>query len=268
MQISIVGLGWLGEPLAKCLLNNGHQVKGSTTSWVKAKRLAGEGIAAKVLRFNPHPEGEDPEFIFDSEVLVINIPPAVKIHGETHYLDQLRAVLQCSKVSGRKKIIFISTTSVYPSANQWVSEEEEFLPGQGGYLLEAENILKGDRLHDLTILRLGGLFGGQRIPGKYFANQAGVAGHPPVNYIHRNDAVGIVHWIIQQGLWNQVYNGVAPIHPSRREVYERNAVQMGFGKPLAYEDPPASPWKMVSSQKIIETGFQFQFPDPRDFFKW
>src|SRR5690606_14641286 len=127
---------------------------------------------------------------------------------------------------------------------------------------EAENIIRGDKLHDVTILRLGGLFGGQRIPGKYFSNKKGIAGHPPVNYIHRVDAVRLVHWVIQQRLWNQTYNGVAPLHPSRREVYERNAFLLGFDKPSAYEDPPLSPWKKVSSNKILQSGFQFIYPDP------
>jgi nucleoside-diphosphate-sugar epimerase len=266
MQISIVGLGWLGEPLAKCLHQNGHGVRGSTTSGVKASRLNKEGIAAKVLRFDPLPVGEDPEFFFDAEVLVINIPPAVKKHGENHYLEQIRAIRECAQLSGVPKIIFISTTSVYPSANSWVSETDLLHPGAGGFLLEAENIFRRDNIRDITLLRLGGLFGGQRIPGKYFANQSGIAGHLLVNYIHRIDAIRLIQWVIQHALWNQTYNGVAPIHPTRREVYERNAAGLGFEKPLAYEDPPLRPWKKVSSQKILQTGFQFVFPDPVDFF--
>lgn len=264
MQISIVGLGWLGEPLAKLLCQNGHRVRGSTTSSVKASRLNREGIAAKVMRLDPLPEGEDPKFFFDSEVLVVNIPPAVRIHGKSHYLDQISAIKGCAQESGVPKIIFISTTSVYPSANQYVSETDRLPTGQDGYLLEAENILKMD-FHDITVLRMGGLFGGQRIPGKYFANKKGIAGHPPVNYIHRIDAVRLIHWVIQHGLWNQTFNGVAPNHPTRREVYERNAALMGFDRPSSYEDPPTSPWKKVCPQKILNTGFEFLNPDPLDF---
>lgn len=267
MQISIVGLGWLGEPLAKLLHQHSYQVRGSTTSAVKANRLIGEGIAAKVIRFDPLPEGEDLGFVFYSDVLVINIPPALKNHSEDHYLDQIRAIKECAEVAGVPKIIFISTTSVYPSFNQSVSESDLLHPGYVGsqFLLEAEDVFRSDNIHTLTVLRFGGLFGGQRIPGKYFSNQKGIVGHSPVNYIHRTDAVRLIHWVIQHGLWNETFNGVAPLHPSRREVYERNAGLLEFDKPSAYEDPPLSPWKKVSSQKILQTGFLFIYPDPLNF---
>jgi len=43
-QISILGYGWLGLPLAKVLLENGFSVKGSTTSVEKISVLENSGI--------------------------------------------------------------------------------------------------------------------------------------------------------------------------------------------------------------------------------
>jgi 3-hydroxyisobutyrate dehydrogenase-like beta-hydroxyacid dehydrogenase len=43
-QISILGCGWLGLPLAKALLENGFAVKGSTTSQEKLSVLENSGI--------------------------------------------------------------------------------------------------------------------------------------------------------------------------------------------------------------------------------
>ena len=45
-QISILGCGWLGLPLAKALLENGFLVKGSTTSVGKLSVLENLGIQA------------------------------------------------------------------------------------------------------------------------------------------------------------------------------------------------------------------------------
>ena len=45
-QISILGCGWLGLPLAKSLLEKGFSVKGSTTTSEKIIVLENHGIAA------------------------------------------------------------------------------------------------------------------------------------------------------------------------------------------------------------------------------
>ena len=43
-QISILGCGWLGMPLAKSLLEKGFSVKGSTTSLEKISAIQSNGI--------------------------------------------------------------------------------------------------------------------------------------------------------------------------------------------------------------------------------
>src|SRR5690606_8243658 len=110
-----------------------------------------------------------------------------------------------------------------------------------------------------TVVRMGGLLGDDRVPGKYFSGKSNVPGHLPVNYIYRYDAVKLIGWIIENQLWNQTFNGVAPFHPLRKEVYERNAQLLNFPPPISYEQPAARPWKEISSQKIIQTGFAFEF---------
>jgi 3-hydroxyisobutyrate dehydrogenase-like beta-hydroxyacid dehydrogenase len=45
-QISILGCGWLGSPLAKSLLEKGFSVNGSTTSLEKITVLEKAGISA------------------------------------------------------------------------------------------------------------------------------------------------------------------------------------------------------------------------------
>ncbi|WP_396187155.1 hypothetical protein [Flavobacterium sp.] len=48
-QISILGCGWLGLPLAKALLENGFAVKGSTTSQEKLSVLENSGIQPFII---------------------------------------------------------------------------------------------------------------------------------------------------------------------------------------------------------------------------
>lgn len=261
MEVSIVGLGWLGEPLARFLQKKGIGVKGSTTSREKAERLTLEGIVSFPLQFNPLPSGQAQDVFSNSEVLVINIPPNTKATEKKHHITQIKAIRALAEKHSIPKLIFVSATSVYPSTNQIAVESDELTleNTDSPILLEAENLLWKDKSYDLTVVRLGGLLGDDRIPGKYFSNKQNVPGHPPVNYIYRNDAVRLLDWIIEKQLWNQTFNGVAPVHPSRKEVYEQNARLCDFPPPLSYEQPTTSPWKKVSSDKIMKTGFVFDF---------
>ena len=51
-QISILGCGWLGFPLAKSLLQKGYMVSGSTTSVEKISVLENAGITPFLIELS------------------------------------------------------------------------------------------------------------------------------------------------------------------------------------------------------------------------
>jgi NAD dependent epimerase/dehydratase family enzyme len=113
---------------------------------------------------------------------------------------------------------------------------------------------------------MGGLMGEDRIPGTYFSGREQVVGHTRVNFIHQTDAARMVAWVINQGLWNQTFNGVAPEHPLRREVYQHNASALGVSLPASFQDTADEEvGRLISSEKIVSTGFTFKYPDPLTF---
>ncbi|MCH6232634.1 NAD(P)-binding domain-containing protein [Cognataquiflexum rubidum] len=266
-SVAIIGLGWLGEPLALHFLEKGCHVKGSTTTQEKLSRLQSKGIETALLKFNPHPEGLGFISLFETDVLFINIPPRSKSVPEGFYVEQIKFVKALAVQSKVKKIIFVSSTSVYPDWNQKVDESFRLTMENTGSpgILRAEQIIQSEKSYDLTIIRFGGLLGVDRIPGRYFSGKSNVTGDSPVNYIHQVDAVRLSSWIIENNLWNETFNGVAPVHPLRRDVYEKNALELGFSPPVSYEKKGESMWKEISADKILATGFQFQIPDPLDF---
>ena len=259
MRISIVGLGWLGEPLAAYLIQKGFEVRGSTTTREKVSILKEKGITAYPFFLNPVPEGEEWGNLFLADILVVNIPPQSRSRPGSFHQQQIISLRKLVEEAEIPRVIFISATSVYPDQNQEALESDSLVQdGTGnGTLLDAEALMWKDKPYDLTVIRLGGLLGDNRVPGLYVSNKEGVVGHAPVNYIYREDAVRLVHWVIEKGLWNDTYNGVAPFHPLRSEVYEKNAQRLGFPPPLSYEQPETSSWKKVSSDKILRTGFTF-----------
>lgn len=268
-KVSIIGLGWLGLPLAHHLKSLGIEVVGSTTSSDKQSRIQPEGIPAVQFELNPFPQGKGFQALFEAGILVVNIPPRSRTQGADFYLEQLKFLRSMIDQSPIKKVIFVSSTGIYPE----IPKKEEYteisplsLENCGNQtLLKAEEMMEKDRGFDLTIVRFGGLMGGERIPGKYFAGKENVAGHTRVNFIHRNDAVGMLAWIIEKGLWNEVFNGVAPIHSLRKDIYERNHQDLGFPLPASYQQGTHGNDRLIFGKKIISYGYQFQYPDPLDF---
>lgn len=268
-KVSIIGLGWIGLPLAHYLKLREIEVIGSTTSSDKLSRIQSEGISALHFVLNPFPQGKGFQALFQADLLVVNIPPRSRTQGADFYIEQLKFLRSMIDQCPVKKVIFVSSTGIYPEVPKEEEYAEDFLFSMeicgSQTLLKAEQLMEKDRSFDLTIVRFGGLMGGERIPGKYVAGKENVAGHTRVNFIHRNDAVGILAWIIEKDLWNEIYNGVAPIHSLRRDIYERNHQDLRFPLPGSYQQTNSGEDRLISGKKILETGFHFEFPDPVDF---
>jgi nucleoside-diphosphate-sugar epimerase len=276
MKISILGCGWLGLPLGKYLVKNGHSVKGSTTSDSKIALLSEIGIEPFLLKFSPQIEvSSSPlsvssqtttaiiQSFINSEVLIICIPPRAGKYGDDFHVQQIESIIEYLPSSSIKSIIYTSSTSVYPDLNREVTEEDEVIENHA--LIQVENILKS-LPQNVTILRCGGLMGEERIPAKYFAGKTINTGKIPVNYVHQEDVIQIIKMILEQGFWNETFNVVSPEHPIREEIYLKNCEELGFEKPIFEEPLEKIPFKIISPKKLIQrTGYEFLYANPLDF---
>lgn len=269
MRISIIGLGWLGIPLAKSLISKGHQVIGSTTSSEKKKELEQEGIDTVVFKLDPHPSGLSFQRLFEVEVAIIMIPPRSKHQSSELYLEQLKYLRSILVNSQTQKVIFVSSTGIYPKEESTATyselEELNFSNSANPTLLRAEALFQSNDSFESTIIRFGGLMGSDRIPIKYFSGKEDVDGESRVNYIHQTDAIRMVEWIISSTLWNRLFNGVAPLHPKKREVLEASAKKTGIEVPMSYKQEENIVQRLIDSSAILETGLIFNFPDPVNF---
>ncbi len=92
-------------------------------------------------------------------------------------------------------------------------------------------------------------------------------GDVPVNYIHRDDVVGIISALLASDQSGGVYNVVAPQHPPRRSVYESSCNQFGWEVPTFAEPEQPEPFKIVSSDKLTALlNYTFHYPDPLGFY--
>lgn len=270
-RISILGCGWLGFSLAKRLLSSGitSVVKGSTTSQHKLDQFAAVGIGGYLLSLNPE-AGLDvgiSEPFFESDIIVISIPPRMSQNVAGNYAAQMRMVAEAIRKSPVKEVVFVSSTGVYRDLSQRAVESDVQLPEHSAQpeMVAAENAISALRPEKtVTVLRLSGLLGCNRIPGKYVKGQKDLTtGDIPVNYIHRDDAVGIIQAIIQQGIHNETLNITAPFHPTRAEVYVDSCSQFGWEAPT-FKIPEQRPaFKLISGDKFSKTyQYEFKYPDP------
>ena len=71
----------------------------------------------------------------------------------------------------------------------------------------------------------------------------------PVNLIHQNDCISIIEEIIIQSQWNEVFNAVAPFHPTREEYYKQKAKEKNLVLPQ-FSEEKSNIKKIVASEKI------------------
>ncbi|MCE7067667.1 NAD-dependent dehydratase [Dyadobacter sp. CY326] len=274
-RISILGCGWLGFQLAQRLLEQhiSSHVKGSTTSADKIKKFTEKGIQGFLLQLKPEFENTatDLESFFNTDTLIISLPPRLSKNEPGFYQQQIEAVVREIKKSPVRDLIFISSTGIYPELNRIMTEDDVTTPEQSASpdMVEAENLIQTLRPErNVSILRLGGLMGYNRIPGKYVKGQKNMTtGSIPVNYIHRDDAVAIILTIIKSGISNQTFNIVAPIHTTRREIYEASCAQFGWETPTFAEPDSKPDYKIISAEKFAQHyDYAFKFPDPLQFY--
>ncbi len=267
--ISLLGCGWLGFPLAIDLISQGYILKASTTSSEKLELMKQSKIDPYLVQFSLSETPKDIDVMLDANVIVISVPPGRRDPDGPKIYKKMISEL-CERIPRSKigQVILISSTSVYPEHNQVVDEFSDLSPTtESGILMaESEKMLKAV-LPNIVILRLAGLIGPGRMPGKFFADKKGISGGlAPINLIHRKDAIRIIRRLIESENAYGVFNGCAPSHPSREEFY-------GLASQIEKLVPPQfisemHAWKIVSSARLEEElNFKFEISSLMDWLR-
>lgn len=260
-QISILGCGWLGLPLAKSLLEKGFSVKGSTTSLEKIVSLENIGIQAFQIELEETEiKGNINSFLENSEILIIDIPPKLRGLSSKNFIRKIENLIQFIEKSETQKVLFVSSTSVYSDDNSIITEYTKPHPDteSGIQLLEVELLLQNNPNFKTTIIRFGGLIGENRHPIHFLAGRQDLENpEAPINLIHQTDCIGIMEKIIEQDCLGETFNAVAPYHPMRKEYYTQKAMALHLALPK-FEEHKTSIGKTILSTKI-ETVLQYTF---------
>lgn len=220
----IVGAGWLGKELISRL------EQANIKYWSTTRKTFD-------WQFNAFP-------VAFCDVLFLNTPPLTNLTPEEFV----------SKIpSDYKKIIFISSISVYGAASGSVSESTrpEPVTQNGIWLHQVEELLLAKFKGQISIIRAGGLIGGERHPVLSLSKRPEAAVEDaPINMIHRDDLIEIIFSISKMTVPPPIVNAVTPYHPMKSEYYAAWSKILNCD-PIRFSSPQGTS-KIVTSEVLPE----------------
>lgn len=263
MKIVVVGCGWLGLPLARSWVRDGHEVHGTTTRDERLDEIAENGVIAHRLAATPRLDG-DGEVLRSADRVVMSLPPsgAGDLYGS--------AIAEVVAVAERAaQIVHVSSTGVYPDRPGHPETHEDDVAEdptpRAARLLEAEAVVHAagegepssadDAAPVTTVLRLAGLWGYGRHPVRYLAGRTRPGGDAPVNLLHRDDAIEAVRAVTDPRPVPGTFAVVADDHPARAPFYRAEAQRLGLPEPR-FEPGPSDGKRVVAERLIRATGFR------------
>ena len=130
----------------------------------------------------------------DADALVITLPARRSGPCDEFYLQAVQELVDSALAHRIPRIIFTSSTSVYGAAQGTVKETTPRNPvtNSGRVLEELEDWLHNLPGTSVDILRLAGLVGPGRHPGRFFAGKTAPDGEHGVNLVHLEDVIGAI----------------------------------------------------------------------------
>ena len=242
---TILGTGWLGFELAKALKND-YFVKVSSRNEEKIKMYEDEGFSSYILNENYLDSLDN---LLDTDYLFINFPPS----KFDDYLGFLEKIYSHKKIKDIDKIIFISSTSIYPNIEGFFDENFEIKDSSSKIVYEAENLIS--ERSDI-IFRVSGLVGANRVSGRRLSNKIVEYPKSVINFVHRNDVINATNFVIENNI-NGVFNLCSKEHPTKEELYSFNSKKYHFDSPI-FLDNKEFLNRIIDGSKIEKLGFVYK----------
>ena len=273
-RIVIAGCGDVGKATGLLLVADGHEVFGIrrrpaaiapgiasiAADLCKPDQLQSLPAAVEVLIYAAAADG------FSDEAY------------ERAYVTGLRNVLSALDGGSLRRVIFVSSTSVYAQNDgDWVDERSATVPPgfSGRRLLQAESMLaaQSEAIGCVScVVRFGGIYG----PGRTRLLDQVRAGarcrEEPVqwtNRIHRDDCAGVLRHVAMLDEPAALYLGVDSEPAGQCAVLRWLARKMGAAEPMPAAKADDSPRrrrggnKRCSNRRLLDSGYQFVYPGYR-----
>jgi nucleoside-diphosphate-sugar epimerase len=278
-SVGIVGCGWLGSALAHQLKAQGITVLATRSNIDNTEQLKSQGIDAEVLFLPAEQALLNSHAIFNRQCLIIAITPQFR-QGRVDYADKVKQLVESAKTGNCvEQIVLLSSSAIYNGLSGQVDEciELDLSADKVSVLNDAEQAVlnfnenSGNESNDALanknayVLRLSGLVGPNRHPGKFLLN--GRLLKSPlaiVNLIHQQDAIGLIQALLKSDIRGGIFNGVSSTKVTKKQFYQTAASALGLPAPNFEESSLASESeaKIVSGKKTqAALNYSFVYDD-------
>jgi len=247
-KIVVLGAGWLGHALCVQAKHAGWEVQGTHQSDEHSDDFQRQFTLV---------DGElKHEVDLRDAYWVCAIPPRSR-NTQSNYPETLAAALTLAKQLNAKGFILCSSTGVYDQEAGVYSESSDISCTNERqiklYDAEEQVLEQGGK-----VLRLAGLLGPNREPGRFVAGkELNTSSQQVVNMVHQQDVINAIFSVIENFNTGQnIYNVVNPSHPTKANYYAQKCAQHGGEMPTFTSDEVAE--RKVLGSAIEALGFSYQ----------
>ncbi len=261
-NIGILGCGWLGFSLAEELIKENYNVKGTTTTLSKFTILKDNAISPYYIDLQENKIDFLDDFLENIDCLIICIPPKYQLENFS-YKDNFILLIPFLEKHSITKVIFMSSVSVYAPSPNLITEKSRLINQdiKSKQIFDAENLFLNHPSINVSILRLGGLFGLDRKPVKYICAKDELQNPDlPINMVHQYDIIAYTKSIIKKDFEsNSIFNLVSNKYHSRLDYYTKQALKENLTLP-ALGTNNTQLYKKISGDKIVQfTNIEYQY---------
>jgi nucleoside-diphosphate-sugar epimerase len=272
-KIAILGCGWLGLPLAFSLQKGGHNIVATCRSKLKVIELNKKALHALQFNLGDALHSNTLKPLFSSDLLIINIPSGRKTMQTEQFVDNMTSLIAAVMARGKKKLIFVSTSSVYGDsvyADQLatITETTEVQPNTASAKAHVliESFIKQRYAQDACIIRLAGLVGQDRHPAKFLAGKTELSNPSQVvNLIHQSDVIRAIQKVIKLGVWGETLHLSCSEHPTRKDYYTWAANKLKLVTPVFSKSTSKQCGKQIDAAwSLMQLNLSLKYPSPFD----
>jgi len=257
-RIFVLGAGFIGKPLAISLKYLNYVVSVSIRNPENNTFFEEQGIAVHNFQV-----GDDSISVFeDFQTLIIAYPiGSRRMHPGAH-LEQALWIAAHFPESSLKRVILTSSTSVYPDGIGEVDENCSARPTDHGLIqLEYEDALREIYGAKFTVLRLAGLLGKNRHPGRFLAGKTDVPNpQSPINMVHQGDVVRFIVELITRQITVPIMNLCHDEHPPKQIYYRAASKSLNLEPPTFSSEIQQKPKVVSNALSKSLFGFEYEFP--------
>lgn len=280
MNVTILGCGYIGVELGRQLTARGHEAVGVRRSEEGIEEIEEAGFEAVRADLTA---SEELSQVPDADALVFAASSGgrgAKAAREI-YVSGLETAIKHfrAREDPPERLVYTSSTGVYGDhRGEWVDEETPIEPTteKTRVLKEAEEVALDSPIAG-SVVRFAGLYGPDRYRLKRYLDGPVTEGY--LNMIHREDAAGVVRFLLEEDLaQNEVVLAVDNEPANKWKFADWLAEQCGVEGPRKetkeerLDDPDLSEparrriitSKRCSNEKLRELGYEFSFPTYRE----